>query len=216
MPQPARKKQKTFTHNTYREVMLQEKARREQVEGTQRTHSCALTGANYRAPRAIEGALVPHEEAKAKRAVVPKSVFDALPCTSAFGQAWLQASVGALKDVKELIRCLFDALPSGATSLTIPLICDQAVVPRDNGGNRSVADLMSPEWTRFIKQVRVDVAFQALVSRVARTSFGCEATVYPLTLHAWETYTWATPFELTILPHSSYEISVLTISPMLR
>ena len=65
------------------------------------------------------------------------------------------------------------------------------------------------------RQVRVDAVFQALVSRVARNSFGCEATVYPLTLHAWETYTWATPFAVTILPHSSYEISVLTISPML-
>ena len=197
------------TFNGYKDLTLQMARNRAEPEAGRNTP--------HTRPRVLEGSL---ERIMPKKETLPATVFDTLAETRDFGTMWLNKSLQHMVAVRDMLKELLSQHAGIDATITVPLICDAACMPIDNGGGCSVADLKcsltdAAGWAKMLRRLRYDVAYRELVARIASKSFGVDLRVGLVTLQPYETYYWTAPFDYTVVPMTAYEINIMTLAPLL-
>lgn len=211
------------TRDAYRQahslMLINHKRRRderEDIRGKAIVPRCSLTG-DVVAPVhiAVQGDAL--DEHRAHKPVLRKTIFSEVePCS--FGSVWLDASRPHLRHVVDLLKDLFTHVDSALPTITCVLSLDHEVSPRHNRGKCAVSELETPletsKWVVFVRQLRVDHAYQAVVSGLARM-FGMQLTFHTVNLVPFETYTWRWPWQLSIQAQSNgASVPTMTFVPL--
>ena len=200
-------------------MMTNHKRRRDEridIRGKKIVPRCSLTGKMVAPVHiAVEGDAL--DEHRPHKPVLRKTIFSEIePCD--FGSAWLNASRPHLRHVVDLLKDLFTHVDSALPTITCVLSLDHDVCPRHNRGKCALSELETPletmKWINFVRQLRTDHAYQAVVVGLARM-FGMQLTFSTVNLVPFETYTWRWPWKISIQAQANgASVATMTFVPL--
>ena len=153
---------------------------------------------------------------KAKhKPVVAQTIFSDIP-SAQFGEVWTAASRPHLCHLLELFQDLLTSVDSNLPTITCLLATDHDVIPSHNRGHCTVAEIETrlenpAAWGDLVRRLRTDFAYQEVVSGLVSKAFGMRLTFHRVELVAFEVYTWAWPWAISVQAQS-YGASVETMT----